>query len=168
MPHQAVADDFQAMLLAVVDKLVGHAEVEDALGGRQHLALHAVLGHGTVEMLVEDGIGLRHLTVALPLVDGRADEAVLANGVLQALCLGGEYGYRQQSGCHEMSNHRFYCFSWDARASMALLISSIFSSLSSYLEMIHIARPNRMAGITHTNQRMPSSAMGVWSITSLL
>ena len=82
MPYQAVADDLQLVLLAIADELVGHAEVEDAFSGSQGLGFHAVLSHSTIEVLVEYGIGLWHLSVTLPLVDGSTDETVLANSVL--------------------------------------------------------------------------------------
>ena len=59
-------------------------------------------------------------------------------------------------------------YSSAARSSIFLLMSSITSSVSSYLEMINMARISRMAGMTQTNQRMPSSAKGVWSIILLL
>ena len=85
MPYQTVADDLQVVLLAVADELVGRAEVEDTLGRSQRFRLHAVLGNGTVEVLVEYGIGLRNLSVALPLVNGSANQTVFANGILQAL-----------------------------------------------------------------------------------
>ena len=80
-----MSQHLQLVLLAVTDELVGHAEVEDAFGGSQRLGLHAVLGYGAVEVLVDDGITLGHLAVTLPLVNGSTYEAVLANGVLQAL-----------------------------------------------------------------------------------
>ena len=85
MPHKAVAQHFQLVLLAVADELVGHAEVEYALGRCQCLGLHAVLGHGTIKVFVHHRVSLRHLSVALPLINGRADEAVLAYGILQTL-----------------------------------------------------------------------------------
>ena len=85
MPYQTVANDLQLVLLTVANKLVGHTEVEDALGGSQCLGLHTVLGDSAVEVLVDDGVGLGHLPIALPLVDGSADETVFADGVLQAL-----------------------------------------------------------------------------------
>ena len=95
MPHQAVADDLQVVLLAVVDKLVGHTEVEDALSGCEHLALHAVLRHGAIEMTVDDGICLWHLPIALPLVDGRTDEEIFAHGILQTLSHGCQWHHGQ-------------------------------------------------------------------------
>ena len=82
VPDEAVPQHLQLVLLTVADELIGYAEVEDALGRSQRLRLHTVLGHGAVEVLVDDGITLGHLPVTLPLVDGRADEAVLADGVL--------------------------------------------------------------------------------------
>ena len=48
------------------------------------------------------------------------------------------------------------------------MISSIFSSERSYLEMIQMARSRRMAGITHTSQRMPCRASGVCVVASAL
>ena len=74
------------MLLAVVDEAVGIAEVEQSLLGLHHLALHAVFGHGSIEMLVDDGIGLRTHAVGLGHVEGRTDETVLAYNFSQALC----------------------------------------------------------------------------------
>ena len=47
------------------------------------------------------------------------------------------------------------------RASIFLLMSSITSSVNSYFEMMNMARASRMAGITQTNQRIPSSAKAV-------
>jgi len=93
MPHQAVSEHLELVLAAVADELVGHTEVEDALGGGQRLGLHAVLGYRTVEMLVDDSVAFRHLTVALPLVDGSADEAIFTKSVLQSLS-------RSRGKCH--------------------------------------------------------------------
>ena len=101
VPYQAVAYDLQAVLLAVAHELVGHAEVEDALCRGQCLRLHAVLCHGAVEVPVGDGIGFRHLSVALPLVVSCAYKAVLAHGILQALRLCRSWGNRKQHSRQE-------------------------------------------------------------------
>ena len=85
MPDEAVAQHLQLVLLAVADELIGYAEVEDALGRSQRLRLHTVLGHGTVEVLVDDCIALRHLTVTLPLIHSRTNQAILAHGIFQTL-----------------------------------------------------------------------------------
>ena len=170
MPHQTVADNLQVMLLAVVDELVGHPEVEDAFCGCQHFAFHAVFCHGTVEMAVDDGIRLRHLTIALPLIDGSADEEVLAQRILQTLRLGRKDGHQRQGRDDDGSGH-FHVTNYSsaaARSSIFLLMSSITSSVNSYLEIIHMANMSNRAGMTQTSQRIPSSANGVWSMVSLL
>ena len=91
VPHQAVADNLQVVLLTVVDELVSCAEVENAFSRGQRFGFHAVLSDSTVEVLVDYDISLGHLSVALPLVDSSTDEAVLAHGVLQPLGIGGDH-----------------------------------------------------------------------------
>ena len=54
------------------------------------------------------------------------------------------------------------------RASISLLILSIFSSVSSYFEIMNIARTSNIAGMTHTSQRMPSWAVGDCSSRSFM
>ena len=93
-----MAVHLQAQLTGIVDELVGHAEVEDALGRSQHFGFHAILSHHTIEMLAEHGVSRRNLSVALPLVDGGTDQTVFANGILQALSLSGA------KCCHEQQS----------------------------------------------------------------
>ena len=81
MPYQTVAIHLQTQLLAVLDKLVGYTEVEDAFCRSQHFGLHAVLSHSTVEMVLEYSVSLWHLS----LVDSSTDKAILANGVFESL-----------------------------------------------------------------------------------
>jgi hypothetical protein len=85
MPDQTVACGFQSHFLAVVDELVGCAEVENTFCGSQYLRFHAILGYGAVEMVLQDNIGFGHLSIALPLVDCRTDETVLAYRFSQTL-----------------------------------------------------------------------------------
>ena len=85
MPHQTVTNHLQVVLFAIADKLIGYAEVEETFCRSQRLGLHTVLGDSTVEVLVHNSIGLRHLTVALPLVDGSTNQEVLTEGILQTL-----------------------------------------------------------------------------------
>ena len=108
VPDETVADDLQVVLLAVAHELVGHAEVEDTLCGSQCLGLHAVLGHGTVEVLVHHRVGLGHLSIALPLVDGSADETVFTDGVLQPLCRAG--CCQEQQSCRNNQSTLHSCY----------------------------------------------------------
>ena len=75
----------QIKSLAVIHELVGYTEVEDAFGRGQYFGLHAILGNGTIEVLLKHGISLWHLSVALSLVNCSTDEAVLAYSFSQAL-----------------------------------------------------------------------------------
>ena len=85
MPYQTVTNDFQVVLFAIADELVGHTEVEDTLGRSQRLGLHTILSHSTIKVLIDYCIGFRYLSVALPLVDSCTNQAVLPNSVLQSL-----------------------------------------------------------------------------------
>ena len=87
MPYQTVAQHLQVVLIAVVDELVGATEVNDDLSGSQRLWLHTVLSDSTVKVLVDDGISLRNLSVALPLVNGCTNQTVFANSIFQPLGL---------------------------------------------------------------------------------
>ena len=86
MPYQAVTVDLQSQLLGISDELVGYTEVEDTFCRCQNLWFHAVFCYYAVEMFTENGIGLRNLSVALPLVDGCTHQEIFANGVFEALC----------------------------------------------------------------------------------
>ena len=105
VPYETMANDLQPMLLTVAHELIGHTEVEDALGWSQRLGLHAVLGRGAVEVAVHHDVCLGHLTVALPLVDGCANEEMLAQRILQALLSHGcqrHHGQAEHKGLHSL------------------------------------------------------------------
>ena len=75
------------MLLAIADEAIALGEVEMSLRGLQTFRFHAVLGHGSIEVSVDNLIDRRAVTYTLLRVECRAEEAVLADCFTQALSL---------------------------------------------------------------------------------